>query len=134
MHPPRHGYHSRSAEHYIFLPHPSTSKQSISRYNISSQKTPLSARAAFCPHSPSGAALRAAFQDKTETDRGKRFDINKCEKSAKEIFMREGYFRIEFYKRDGAADAECAARVFGYCAEHCGDWFTGDFIDENEGA
>ena len=48
--------------------------------------------------------------------------------------MREGYFRIEFYKRDGTADAEGAARVFGYCAEHCGDWFTGDFIDENDSA
>ena len=72
--------------------------------------------------------LRAAFQDKTETDRGKRFDINGA-KSAKEIFMREGYFRIKFYKRGGTADAEGAARVFGYCAEHCGDWFTGDFID-----
>ena len=43
--------------------------------------------------------------------------------------MREGYFRIKFYKRGGTADAEGAARVFGYCAEHCGDWFTGDFID-----
>ena len=76
---------------------------------------------------------RAAFQDKTETDRGKRFDINGA-KSAKEIFMREGYFRIEFYKMDGTADAEGAARVFGYCVEHCGDWFTGDFTDENDSA
>lgn len=44
--------------------------------------------------------------------------------------MREGYFRIEFYKMDGTADADGAKRVFDYCAENenYSDWFTGDFI------
>ena len=44
--------------------------------------------------------------------------------------MQEGYFRIEFYKMDGTADADGAKRVFDYCAENenYSDWFTGDFI------
>ena len=44
--------------------------------------------------------------------------------------MREGFYRIEFYKMDGTADAEGAKRVFDYCAENenYSDWFTGDFI------
>ena len=45
--------------------------------------------------------------------------------------MREGFFRIEFYKMDGTADADGAKRVFDYCAENenYSDWFTGDFIN-----
>ena len=49
--------------------------------------------------------------------------------------MREGYFRIEFYKMDGTADADGAKRVFDYCAENenYSDWFTGDFINPRDG-
>ena len=48
--------------------------------------------------------------------------------------MREGYFRIEFYKMDGTADADGAKRVFDYCAENenYSGWFKGDFFDDYE--
>ena len=48
--------------------------------------------------------------------------------------MREGFYRIEFYKMDGTADADGAKRVFDYCAENenYSGWFKGDFFDDYE--
>ena len=45
--------------------------------------------------------------------------------------MREGFYRIEFYKMDGTADADGAKRVFDYCAENenYSGWFIDDFIN-----